>query len=161
MEVLTPGKNEKHYLAGAWDSRTGVVHSRVGPRKTNALFRSLLDMLETRYPARRYDRSYVVVDNYKIHKAQAVERWLAAHSRFELLFLPTYCPRAHPIERIFGDTHDKVTRHHKRKRLRDLVADVGRHLDRNGPWPYRLSMIYQEPVVTTALQQLRRTQQVA
>ena len=161
VEVLTPGKNEKQYLAGAWDSRTGVVPSRVGPRKTNALFRSLLDMLETRYPARRYDRSYVVVDNYKIHKAQAVERWLAAHSRFELLFLPTYCPRANPIERIFGDTHDKVTRHHKRKRLRDLAADVGRHLDRNGPWPYRLSMIYQEPVVTTALQQLRRTQQVA
>jgi hypothetical protein len=24
------------------------------------------------------------VDNYKIHKAQAVERWLAAHPRFEL-----------------------------------------------------------------------------
>jgi transposase len=161
VEVLTPAKNEKPYLAGAGDSRTGVVPARVGPRKTNALFRSLLDRLESRYPARRDDRIYVVVDNYKIHKAQAVERWLVAHSRFELLFLPTYCPRANPIERIFGDTHDKVTRHHKRKRLRDFVAAGGRHLDRQGPWPYRLSMIYQEPVVTTALQQLRSTQQVA
>jgi transposase len=70
------------------------------------------------------------VDNYKIHKAQAVQRWLAAHPRFPLLWLPTYCPRANPIERIFGDTHNKVTRNHKRKRLRDLVADVGRHLEK-------------------------------
>jgi hypothetical protein len=45
-----------------------------------------------------------------------------------------------------------VTRNHKRKRLRDLVADVGRHLDHNGPWPYQLSHLYQEPEVTAALQ---------
>jgi putative transposase len=116
VEVLTPGKNEKHYLAGAWDWRTGMVHYRFGPRQTNQLFRNLLDTLELRSPACRYDRVSVVVDNYSIHKAQAVERWLAAHPRFELLWLPTYCSRAHPIERIFGDTHDKVTRNHKRKR---------------------------------------------
>jgi putative transposase len=161
VEVLTPGKNEKHYLAGAWDWRTGTVHYCFGPRKTNQLFRDLLDTLELRYPARRYDRVSVVVDNYQIHKAQAVERWLAAHPRFNLLWLPTYCPRANPIERIFGDTHDKVTRNHKRKRLRDLVADVGRHLDRNGPWPYRLSTIYQAPDITTALKELMQEKHAA
>jgi len=161
VEVLTPGSNEKYYLAGAWDSRTGAVHYRVGARKTNQLFRNLLDALEARYPARRYDRISVVVDNYSIHKAQAVERWLSAHPRFELLWLPTYCPRANPIERIFGDAHDKVTRNHKRKRLRDLVADVGRYLDRHGPWLYRLSTIYQEPEVTAALRRLKRCQEVA
>ena len=103
----------------------------------------------------------MVVDNYKIHKAQAVGRWLASHPRFELLTLPTYCPRANPIERIFGDTHDKVTRNHKRKRLRDLVADVDRHLNRNGPWPYQLSRLYQEPEVTAALQTLRQEKYAA
>ena len=161
VEVMTPGKNEKHYAAGAWDFRTGTVHYRFGPRKTNQLFRDLLDTLELRYPARRYDRISVVVDNYKIHKAQAVERWLAAHSRFELLWLPTYCPRANPIERLFGDAHDKVTRNHKRKRLRDLVADVGRYLDRHGPWPYQLSRLYQEPEITAALRRLRKEKHAA
>jgi transposase len=161
VEVFTPGKNEKHYLAGGWDFRTGTVHSCSGPRKANQLFRDLLDTLELRYPAQHYDHISVVVDNYKIHKAQAVERWLAAHPRFELLWLPTYCPRANPIERVFGDTHDKVTRNHKRKRLRDLVADVGRHLERNGPWPYQLSRLYQEPEVTAALQKLRREKHAA
>jgi putative transposase len=141
VEVLTPGQNEKHYLAGGWDARTGVIHYCFGERKTNALFRHLLDLLQSRYPAQRYDRVYIVADNYRIHKAQAVQQWLAAHPRFEVLWLPTYCPRANPIERAFGDTHDKVTRNHKRKRLRDLVADVGRHLDCNGPWPYQLSRL--------------------
>jgi transposase len=160
-EVLTPGKNEKCYLAGGWDIRTGVVHHCCGPRKTNALFRDLLDTLDLHYPARRYDRISVVVDNYKIHQAQAVQRWLATHPRFQLLWLPTYCPRAKPIERVFGDTHDKVTRHHKRKRLRDLVDDVRRHLDRNGPWRYHLSQIYQEPEITTALKKLMQDKQIA
>jgi transposase len=160
-EVRTPGKNEKSYLAGAWDFRTERVHYRVGPHKTNALFRDLLDTLQIRYPACRYDRIFVVVDNYSLHQTQAVRHWLALHPRFALLRLPTYCPRANPIERIFGDAHDKVTRNHKRKRLRDLVADVGRYLHRHGPWEYRLSTIYQEPEVTAALRRLKRCQEVA
>jgi hypothetical protein len=59
--------------------------------------------------------------------------------------------RANPIERCFGDLHDKVTRHHRRKHRRDLVADVERHLTRNGPWHYRLSEIYYAAEVTQAL----------
>ena len=38
-EVLTPGQNEKPYLAGGWDVRTGGIHSCFGERQTNALFR--------------------------------------------------------------------------------------------------------------------------
>jgi IS1 family transposase len=72
VEVLTPGKNQKHYWAGAWNSRTGAVHHCCGPRKTNQLFRDLLEALARRYPAGSYDRIYVAVDNYKIHKARAV-----------------------------------------------------------------------------------------
>jgi transposase len=161
VEVMTPGKNEKHYLAGAWDVCTGIVHHCFAARKNNQLFRNLLDALHCRYPARCYDRIYVVVDNYSIHQAHPVQDWLAAHPRFQLLWLPLYCPRANPIERIFGGTHDKVTRNHKRKRLRDLVADVGRHLRHNGPWFYHLSTIYQEPEVTAARKKLRRQQQAA
>ena len=103
----------------------------------------------------------MVVDNYKIHKAQAVQRWLAPQPRFHLLWLPTYCPRANPIERLFGDGHDKVTRNHKRKRLRDLLADVDRYLEQHGPWLYQLSNIYQEPTVTAMLKRLLNTQQAA
>jgi putative transposase len=154
LEVMTPGQNQKHYLAGALELTTGTLHHCLGPRKTNALFRDLLTVLEARYPAERYTRLYVVVDNYKIHKAKAVEDWLAAHPRFSLLFLPTYCPRAHPIERAFGDVHDCCTRNHQRKRLTDLVADVEEHLQVNGPWKYTLSNLYYEPAVTAAVEKI-------
>jgi putative transposase len=154
VEVMTPGQNEKHYLAGALDPTTGTLHYTLGPRKTNALFRELLTVLDARYPADRYTRLYVVVDNYQIHKAKPVEQWLAAHPRVTLLFLPTYCPRANPIERAFGDVHDCCTRNHQRKRLPDLVVDVQDHLHLNGPWKSKLSDLYFEPAVTTAVENI-------
>jgi len=154
VEVMTPGQNQKHYLAGALDLGTGTLHHCLGPRKTNALFRDLLTVLDARYPSDRYTRLYVVVDNYKIHKAKPVEQWLAAHPRLTLLFLPTYCPRANPIERAFGDVHDCCTRNHRRKRLLDLVADVEDHVHLNGPWPYKLSDLYDAPQVTAAVEQI-------
>jgi putative transposase len=156
VEVMTPGTNEKHYLAGALDVATGTVHHCVGPRKTNELFRALLQALDAAYPAAQFRRIYVVVDNFGIHKAKAVQQWLAQQPRVELLFLPTYCPRANPIERVFGDVHDLCTRNHTRKRLRELVADVIEHLHINGPWQYNLSDIYHEPAVTAAVEKLLR-----
>jgi putative transposase len=154
LEVMTPGQNQKHYLAGALELTTGTVHHCLGPRKTKALFRDLLTQLEARSPAEQYTRVYVVVDNYKIHQAKAVEQWLAAHPRVTLLLLPTYCPRANPIERAFGDVHDCCTRNHQRKRLPDLVADVEDHVHLNGPWTYQLSDLYDEPVVTAAVEKI-------
>jgi transposase len=154
VEIMTPGQHQKHSLAGALDLATGTLHHCLGPRKTNALFRDLLAILETQYPAERYTRVSVVVDNYKIHKAKAVEQWVAAHPRVTLLFLPTYCPRANPIERAFGDVHDCCTRNHRRKRLPELVADVEAHLQVNGPWLYKLSQIYYEPMVSAAVEKL-------
>jgi transposase len=151
VEVMTPGKNERRYLAGALDIKTGRVHHCLWFRKMTGLFLDLLEVLERAYPARRFDRIYVVADNCKIHKAAAVQRWLRQQPRFQLLFLPTYCPRANPIERCFGDLHDKVTRNHRRKRIRNLVADVERHLMQNGPWCYQLSEIYQTAEVTQTL----------
>jgi DDE superfamily endonuclease len=154
VEVMTPGQHQKHYVAGALDLATGTLHHCRGPRKTNALFRDLLGVLETQSPAERYTQLYVVVDHDKIHKAKAVEQWLATHPRVSRLFLPTYCPRANPIERAFGEVHDCCTRNHQRKRVPDLVADVEAHLQVNGPWPYKLSQLYDEPIVTAAVEKL-------
>jgi putative transposase len=154
LAVMTPGQNQKHYLAGALDLATGTLLHCLGTRKTNVLFRDLLGTLEASYPAERYTRLYVVVDNYKIHKAKDVAQWLATHLRVTLLWLPTYCPRANPIERAFGDVHDCCTRNHQRKRLPDLVADVEEHLQLNGPWKYKLSDLYYEPAVTAAVQKI-------
>jgi hypothetical protein len=63
VKLVTPGQNQKHYLAGALELKTGRRVHCVGVRKTNALFRVLLDNLEKRYPKARVDKVYVVVDN--------------------------------------------------------------------------------------------------
>jgi putative transposase len=154
VEVPTPGSNQKNYLAGALELRTGRLTRCVWFRKQAGLFLDLLKLLDGTYPAGPYTRIYVVADNAKIHKAGVVLRWLAEHPRVVLLYLPTYCPRANPIERAFGDVHDNCTRNHKRKRLRDLMSDVEEHFEVNGPWKYKLPSIYYEPEVTAALEKL-------
>jgi transposase len=155
VAVLTPGTNEKRYLAGALNISTGTTAHCVWYRKTTGLFLDLLATLDRAYPARAFTRLSVVADNAKIHHAEEVAKWLATHPRFELLYLPTYCPRANPIERAFGDVHDKCTRNHTRKRMWHLVQDVKQHLQVNGPWPYALSELYYTPEVTAAVQALR------
>jgi transposase len=157
--IPTPGKNEKRYLAGALDLLTGEVTHRIWFKKVNGLFIDLLNALDGKYPVAQYDRVYVIADNYGIHKAKAVQKWLAEHPRFELIFIPTYCPAANPIERVFGDVHDKCTRCHKRKLLRTLVADVVEHFQVNGPWKYKLGSVYYEPEVTAAVETLRASDQ--
>jgi len=155
VEVMTPGTNEKRHLAGALNITTGTIAHCVWYRKTTGLFLDLLQTLDRTYPARTFFHLQVVVDNAKIHQAAAVAKWLAAHPRFELLYLPTYCPQANPIERAFGDVHDKCTRNHTRKRIWPLVQDVKRHLQVNGPWCYALSKIYYTSEITAAVQALR------
>jgi transposase len=154
VEVPTPGQNDKSYLAGALDLLTGQVVPCVWFRKVTGLFLDLLRLVDQTYAASHYTQVYLVADNYCLHKAKAVEKWLAGHPRFELLYWPTYCPKANPIERVFGDVHDKCTRNHKRKRLRDLLGDVRRHFRVNGPWKYKLPDIYYEPEVTAAVEKM-------
>ncbi len=72
--VVPPGKNEKFYLAGALEVRSGRLVTTGAARKNAALFCELLRLLASRY--RRARRIHLVVDNYGIHKAQLTERTL-------------------------------------------------------------------------------------
>jgi len=155
--VMTPGTNRKHDLAGALNYLTGKLLFVTAARKDRWLFIDLLKLIDRRCPAAKFTRIYLVVDNYRIHTAQAVTVWLGAHPRFELVYLPSYCPQANPIERAFGDVHDKCTRNHKRIGIADLVGDVVWHLKANAPWRYRLSKIYYTPEVNQAVTELSTT----
>jgi hypothetical protein len=99
------------------------------------------------------------VDHDKIHKAKAVEPWLATPPRVRRLFLPPYCPRANPMERAFGDGHDLCTRNQQRKHLPALVADVAEHRRVNGPWHYKLSDLYYASAVTVAVEKIAAEEQ--
>jgi transposase len=160
VEVLTPGTNEKRSLAGALDMTSGTITQCVWYRKQTGLFLDLLETLDRTHPAPLFSHLTVVVDNAKLHKAKNVQRGLAAHPRFALLYLPTYCPAANPLERAFGDVHDQCTRNHTRKRIWSLVQDVKQHLRVNGPWHYALSDLYFTPEITAAVAGLRAAQAI-
>jgi transposase len=126
--IVTPGKNQKFYLAGALDVRTGKLHTTGAARKNAALFCELLRLLAEAYPRAR--RIHLVVDNYGIHSARVTNAMLAAlGNRIVLHFLPPYCPDANRIERVWQDLHANVTRNHRCKTMNQLLANARRYLN--------------------------------
>ncbi len=120
-QVLTPGKNQKRYIAGAIHARTKRMTWVTGERKTSALFISLLWQLASRY--RRFRVIHVILDNYIIHKSKITARAVEAFGgKIKLHFLPPYCPNDNPIERVWEDFHANVTRNHGYKTIWGLVA---------------------------------------
>jgi transposase len=127
-QVLTPGKNEKRYLAGAQDARTGEVVWVEGEQKTSFLFIRLLWELAQRYPHVR--RIHVILDNYAIHSTEQVRLSLATREgrRIRLHFLPPYCPDDNAIERTWQDLHANVTRNHRCADMQQLMRQARNYL---------------------------------
>jgi transposase len=126
--IVTPGKNEKFYVAGALDVRTGRLHTTGAARKNADLFCQLLWFLATHF--RRARRVHLIVDNYGIHKARRTLKMLAdLHDRIVLHFLPPYCPDANRIERVWQDLHANVTRNHRCKTMSKLLDNVRMYVD--------------------------------
>ena len=127
--VLTPGKNEKRYLAGAYEpSHQRLVYVE-GERKASWLFLNLLRALLDSYEDAR--TIHVILDNFVIHKSRVTQAWLAEFgSRLRLHFLPPYCPNENKIERIWLDLHANVTRNHQQRNISALLDRVHSYLSR-------------------------------
>lgn len=134
LVVLTPGQNVKRYIFGALNVRTGSVVHGITAHKNAATFVQFLEYLSSRY--RRASRLHLVLDNYIIHKAGCVQRYLThPDCRIVLHFLPPYSPDDNPIERLWKQMHDHVTRNHRCPTIDALVDAVRRFLDAVQPFP--------------------------
>ena len=126
-EVMTPGQNQKRYLAGALDVRTGQVHWVEAEKKDAWLFLDLLKTLTMVYAGAR--EIHVILDNYKIHSSHVVGIALAHFARrVRLHFLPPYCPDHNRIERLWQDLHANVTRNHQCPGMTELMREVRYYL---------------------------------
>ena len=122
-EVLTPGKNEKGYLAGALELNGTDLVVVQWPKKDADLFLCLLGELHRKHPDKR--RIHLIVDNFSIHSASRVQAQLhELGDRFQLHFLPPYCPDENKIERLWRDLHANVTRNHRCSTLDELMAEA-------------------------------------
>ena len=126
--VMTPGKNQKRYLAGALDARTGKLTWVEWDHKNSDLFILQLWQLVGRdYPKAR--RIHIILDNFCIHDSQRTRIALAAlDGKVQLHFLPPYCPDHNRIERIWKDLHDNVTRNHRCRKMDELMDEVRAYL---------------------------------
>jgi transposase len=126
--VLTPGKNVKHYVAGALDASTDRVTWVEAPRKNGALFIALLEQLNRSYAERSV--IHVILDNYGIHSSRAVREAVAGYDgRVVLHFLPPYCPDDNRIERcVWRELHANVTRNHRCRSMLELMQEIRHYL---------------------------------
>jgi transposase len=136
-EVLTPGQNQKRYLAGALDARTDRVIWAEGERKTSYLFLDLLDRLRRAYPEAHC--LHLILDNYRIHKSEIVYAALQGYlaEKVALHFLPPYCPDDNKIERVWEDLHADVTRNHRQPNMTKLMEEVRHHLHKRNREQYK------------------------
>ena len=139
-EALTPGQNEKRYLAGAQDVRTGVIHWVEADKKDSWLFLEMLHKLTQVYAQATV--IHVILDNYKIHSSQIAQLALAGFAaRVKLHFLPHYSPDENVIERTWQDLHANVTRNHTCARMQALMQEVRYYLRKRNRKSLQASVI--------------------
>ena len=120
---VTSHVEKKSYLAGALELNGTDLVVVEWPKKNADLFLRLLGELHRKHSDKR--RIHLVVDNFSIHSAASVKaQLLELGDRFQLHFLPPYCPDENKIERLWRDLHANVTRNHRCPTLEDLMAEV-------------------------------------
>ena len=126
-EAWTPGQNEKRYLAGSMDVRTGEIHWVEGEKKDSWLFLDMLHKLTTVYA--QAPVIHVILDNYGIHSSKIIAVALSHFAaRVRLHFLPPYSPDHNAIERVWQDLHANVTRNHRCADMAELMREVRYYL---------------------------------
>jgi transposase len=127
-EVVTPGQNKKHYLAGALNAKTGRLTWVEAEKKNSDLFiRQLWQLVKRDYPEATH--IHVILDNFSIHKSRRTKlAEMALKDKVTLHFLPPYCPNENRIERIWKDLHDNVTRNHRCQTMTKLMREVRAYL---------------------------------
>jgi transposase len=126
-EAQTPGQNDKRYLAGAKDVRTGEIHWVESNQKNSWLFWDMLHKLTVVYAQAKV--IHVILDNYGIHSSKIALVALANFAaRVRLHFLPPYSPDENAIERVWQDLHANVTRNHTCASMTELMRNVRYYL---------------------------------
>ena len=134
--VPTPGDNDKRYLAGSMNWRTGTLWVTEGGHRDGALFVRHLEDLRLRL--RRYRVIHVICDNARFHQAARCKRVQGYLSRWGhrivLHYLPLYAPETNPIERVWWHLHDEITRNHQCQTMEELLDLVFRWLEDGNPF---------------------------
>ena len=123
-------------LFAALDMATGKVISALHRRHRSTEYRKFLIRIDKAVPA---DLDvYVICDNYATHKTDIIQKWLAAHPRFHVHFIPTGSSWLNMVERWFGELTTKLLQRGVHKSVEALEADIRAWIEtwNDDPRPY-------------------------
>lgn len=78
---------------------------------------------------------YLIADNYSTHKHPKVQRWLARHPRFHMVFTPTSSSWLNMVERFFRDLTQKRLRRGVFHDVEELIMAIGEYIDHYNEQP--------------------------
>ena len=109
-------------LYAALDITTGQVIGALHSRHRAIEFKQFLATIDRQVPAEL--DVHLVLDNSSTHKTPAIQRWLAAHPRFQLHFTPTSSSWLNLLERWFAELTTKKLRRGAHRSVRQLNTDI-------------------------------------
>jgi len=109
-------------LFAALNLATGTVISRCRRRHRHQEYLHFLREIDAQVPPRF--AVHLIVDNYATHKHPRVQRWLAAHSRYQVHFTPTYASWLNQVEIWFHIITQKAIRRGTFGSVKELVAKI-------------------------------------
>lgn len=93
-------------------------------------------------------KTFLILDNLRVHHSKPVKKWLAEHKdQIEVFYLPSYSPELNPNEMANADLKQAVTKLAPARTKLQLVKATGRHLHSVQRQPQRIKSYFQhEPV---------------
>jgi hypothetical protein len=129
------------YVFAVMNLVSGVLHTntleslqaanrKTGESKTRRMQRAFADHLRhvgRMYPADRFARVVLLIDNAPWHRGKPIDEAMAANRHLEFKRLPSYSPQLNPIERFWKVLRRRATHN----RLFDTIADLKRSIRAN------------------------------
>lgn len=94
---------------------------------------------------------FLILDNLKVHRSQAVQTWLEARrDRIEVFYLPAYSPELNPDELLNSDLKGVLHAGRPAKNKAELKRKARSHLHRLQKRPERIRRYFKHPNITYA-----------
>ena len=116
-------------LFAALDIATGQVLARCHRRHRHQEYLEFLKHIEANVPPELV--IHLVVDNYATHKHPKVKRWIAAHSRYQVHYTPTYASWLNQVEIWFNLITQRAIRRGTFRSVKDLVFKIDQLVKRH------------------------------
>lgn len=94
---------------------------------------------------------FLILDNLKVHRSQAVQDWLSIHrQQIEIFYLPAYTPERNPDEYLNCDLKGGIQVKPAARTVRELKKKVISHMKMLQHLPQRVKRYFHDPMIAYA-----------